>query len=91
MSKMLWRGGVTMEHKFMEGQTYNWTCWFTGGYSVLRVSKVTANTVEFTEHRTELDGEHDVKSVYDIFTDKDGREYVVMCSYHEKEGRIYAE
>lgn len=77
--------------RFEIGQHYMWTSWFTGGQSYYTVKEVTDNKVVFTEYRREIDGEYEIEEEFDIHTDEDENQYLVMCTYRDEEGRLYAE
>lgn len=86
-----WEDYEEKPKRFQIGQVYDWTDWFSGGQAWYTVKEVADGKVVFAEHRWELDGEFDLISDYEIKIDENGNEYIVMCSYHEHEGRIYAE
>ena len=77
--------------RFEIGQSYMWTGWFTGGRSHYTVKEVTDTKVVFSEYRREIDGEYEMEEEFDIHTDEDGNQYLVMCTYRDEEGRLYAE
>ncbi len=77
--------------KFQVGVTYKNTCWFTGGTSFHTVVERTENTLVISEAHDEIDGFHvcEGTEVFEIH-EEDGREYIVLYSYHGHENRIYA-
>ena len=77
--------------RFEVGQHYMWTSWFTGGQSYYTVKDVTETKVVFSEYRREIDGEYEMEEEYEICTDENGNQYLVMCHYRDEEGRLYAE
>lgn len=77
--------------RFEIGNKYNSICWFTGGISEYTVANRTDSTVTLKPFRIELDGNHDCESeTYDLHTDENGNEYIVLYSYHGHENRICA-
>ena len=77
-------------YRFKVGQKYTWVDWFTGGCSRYTVKERTDTQVILSEYRTEMDGEYEFTQHYNIHKDDNG-EYIVMCQYHDEEGRLYAE
>lgn len=80
-----------MADKFKVGQHYDFTDWFTGGTSDRVVDKISDGKVTFKIERWELDGHHFTTETYDIDTDENGNESVLLYTYHDEEARIYAE
>ena len=76
--------------KFEVGQHYMWTSWFTGGQSYYTVKEVIDTKVVFAEYRREIDGEYEMEETFEIHTDENGDQYLVMCHYLDEEGRLYA-
>lgn len=76
--------------KFKVGQHYDFTDWFTGGTSDREVDKISDGKVTFKIERWELDGHHFTTETYDIDTDENGNESVLIYEYHGEEARIYA-
>lgn len=77
--------------KFKVGQHYDFTDWFTGGISDREVTEISDGKVTFKIERWELDGHHFTTETYDIDTDKNGNESVLLYRYLDEEARIYAE
>lgn len=76
--------------KFEIGQKYEWTDWFTGGQKNLTVSKRSANSVTFKYVVWEADGIWENEEEFEIITDDNGNEMILMCEYHGKKGYVYA-
>lgn len=77
--------------KFKVGQHYDFTDWFTGGTSDREVKEIKNGKVTFKIERWELDGHHFTTETYDIDTDENGNESVLIYEYHGAEARIHAE
>ena len=77
--------------KFVIGQEYRHTDWFTGGMSEWRVTERDADTVGFSVVRHELDGVHRLKEIMPVIKDADGNERCVLYTYKGEECAIYAD
>lgn len=78
------------KRKFAEGQSYDFTDWFTGGISRRTVLSVGKNRVWLGVTYRELDGEHKDFEEKQILKDEKGNEYVLLYIYQDNEARIYA-
>ena len=77
--------------KFLPGQRYIVTDWFTGGRAVYTVEETGGGKVTFTLSGIELDGEYTGRETFNIKRDPDGSESVLLYEYKGYELRIYAE
>lgn len=79
-----------MAHKFEIHQNYTWTSWFTGGIMYYTVSSRTENKVAMLCIDEEIDGTHQRVEIFNIETDENGNECILMCEYKGEKGYIYA-
>jgi hypothetical protein len=80
-----------MPKTFKVNQKYFWESWFTGGTMFYTVSSRTENKVALSCVDYEADGIHKRTEVYDIETDENGNERILIVEYKGEKGYIYAE
>ena len=74
--------GAGRPHKrFIPGQVYQNTCWFTGGVSKMRVERLANGRVYFSVQRMEADGFHETAEDYPLSYDGEDNESVLLYSY----------
>lgn len=81
----------TNGNKFKVGQKYIWTSWFTGGTMYYTVSSRTENYITLSCINEEVDGTHKRTETYEIETDENGNERILIVEYKGEKGYIYAE
>lgn len=75
---------------FEIGQRYSWCDWFTGGHIEYTVVERNDRTVTFALVDSEIDGIHQRNETYEIVTDEQDDERVLICEYHDEKGYLYA-
>ena len=76
---------------FEIGDKFASTCIFTGGSHNYRVVSRTETVIHCEIVYHEIDGIHKGTEDYEIHTDENGREYIVLWKYRDHEGRYYAD
>lgn len=76
--------------KFIIGQRYEWTDWFTGGKYFYTVEKIEGDEITLSYIDHEVDGIFTSDQTFKILTDDDGNERILMCEYHGHKGYIKA-
>ena len=79
---------------FKIGEKFTSHCPWTGGaasYEVETIRKTSTKQIACKVFRHELDGEHKDTEVFEVHTDEQGNEYIVLWTIGEHEGRYYAE
>lgn len=76
---------------FEIGNEFTSTCIFTGGSHMYTVVSREESILHCEATYYEMDGTHKVKEDFEIHTDENGREYIVLWKYGDHEGRHYAD
>ena len=76
---------------FKPNDTFTSTCIFTGGSHNYKVISRTENVLHCERVYYEIDGTHKGTEDFEIHKDENGREYIILWSYKDAEGRHYAE
>ena len=76
--------------RFEIGQAFCSTDIFTGGIQEYIITNRTETEIFCNVLRNELDGTHTGEETFEIHTDDNGNEYVVLWEYHEHRGIVSA-
>lgn len=72
--------------KFKIGDTFTKTCIFTGGSHKCKIVSRTETELKVDAIYHELDGTHKVEETYQIYTNEDGNEYIILWEYNDHRG-----
>lgn len=76
---------------FHIGDEFTFTCIFTGGIHSYKVASRTEKVLKCERVYHEIDGTHTGTENFEIHTDENGKEYIILWEYKEHKGIHYAE